>query len=208
MISPINVRRMNSEELFEFMDMFKLNNKTATISFPSVITYGNGNIYKGEILIQSNTPNGYGFMNYTNGDWFASKWTNNLANGSGIYIYANGTDVRGTWNNGKLQSIKCKIQYYNGDVYNGPYKNDTLYGIGTFWRKEDGELFHGKFVDGNRCGYGISKWPNGSIYDGNWRNDTFDGEGTLITPTRTYYGPWLEGAQNADGCPETVFLKS
>lgn len=200
MNANVTVTSMTSEELSEFMDTFKLNDKTTIISFPSVITYENGNIYKGEILPKTNCPNGYGIMHYVNGDWFATKWIDNLANGSGVCIYANGTDVRGTWNTGVLQSIKKgKINYTNGDIYVGPLKNNIMYGVGSYWSEADGELFHGTFVNGTRTGYGVSKWLNGSSYTGNWANDTFDGHGILITPTKKYLGPWCNGTQHKNG---------
>ena len=196
----LSVTSMNTNELIEFMDVFKLNNKKVTISFPSVIVYENGNIYKGEITPKENIANGYGEMLFANGDVMAIKWKNNLANGCGIYIYANGTEIRGIWVNGVLSStLRSKLTFINGDIYNGPFVNCEMNGLGTYFTAEDGEEFTGNFVNGFRVGYGISEWKNGSVYKGNWANNTFDGIGTLLTPNKIYTGPWYNGIQQSNG---------
>ena len=124
------VRLMNGDELCEFMEVFKLNTKTSHILNPSIITYDNGDIYKGEVnVLKGNLKHGYGELLYNNGDLFATKWKNDLAQGAGIYISNDETYIQGNWKNGLLNyNTNTTIIYPNGDYYNGHLFNNCING--------------------------------------------------------------------------------
>ena len=194
------VRLMNGDELCEFMEVFKLNTKTSHILNPSIITYDNGDIYKGEVnVLKGNLKHGYGELLYNNGDLFATKWKNDLAQGAGIYISNDETYIQGNWKNGLLNyNTNTTIIYPNGDYYNGHLFNNCINGYGIF-RYADGEVYDGEFVNGIRSGYGTVYLKNGYIYKGYWENDTFNGYGVLYTIDKIYTGPWNNGEQDISG---------
>lgn len=196
---------MNSDELYEFMQVFKLYDKNSSITNPSVITYNNGDTYRGEIC-QTNDmfPHGYGEKIFANGDVFATKWNKNLAHGNGIYIYADGTTIIGKYYNGILHYSKNTIvKFANGDVYKGHLINNMICGNGTY-TYADGEIYIGELINGSKYGYGVSYYPNGYYYVGNWFNDIFDGYGTLYTHDKIYSGYWSNGTQQKDGTIQSI----
>lgn len=196
----LSIRTMNNDELYEFMEDFKLNNKISSIINPCVVTYNNGDIYKGELSLgNNNLRHGYGKIIYANGNIFATRWKNDIADAGGVYIHSDGTDIRGIWNNGILQcDKKTKIKFPNGDVYNGQTFNNMLSGIGIYYYN-DGEIHEGEFINGIKTGFGTSYWPNGNIYIGYWADDTFNGYGKLITCDNIYTGLWCNGVQDMNG---------
>ena len=204
-LKDMTICMMNYNELCEFMQVFKLNNKKSSIINPSVITYNNGDIYKGEICKTKNRfRNGYGEIIYANGDVFATKWNKDIAHGNGVYVYANGTYVYGNWNNGILNGKKNNIiKFTNCDVYKGQMYNNMIYGNGTY-TYANGELYIGEFINGLKCGYGISYYPNNYTYMGYWFNDTFNGYGILYTYNKIYSGVWCDGVQQEDGTIQSI----
>jgi len=191
---------MNYDELYEFMKVFKLHNKNSSIVNPSIITYNNGDIYKGELCQTNNLfRHGYGEIIYANGDVFATKWNQDIANENGVYVYANGTYIYGNWTNGILNNkTNSIIKFINNDVYKGHIYNNMIYGIGTYIHA-DGETYTGEFINGLKSGYGNTFYANGYIYIGYWFNDIFNGYGTLYTHDKIYSGLWCDGIQQENG---------
>jgi hypothetical protein len=52
-------------------------------------------------------------------------------------------------------------EQWAGDVING-------YGVKLF---QNGQLFAGDFVGGQRCGRGVQRWSDGHVFIGEWKND-------------------------------------
>lgn len=196
----MKVKMMNGYELKEFMEVFKLDTKNSSILNPSIVTYSNGDIYKGELdIIKGNLRHGYGEMIYKNGDIHATKWKNDVAQGAGIYISKNGVEIRGNWKNGQLNDKTIStIKYPDGDVYNGQIHNNTMNGYGLF-TYSDGEIYNGQYLNGVRTGYGVSYFINGCVYEGYWENDTLNGHGILYTHEKIYTGFWNNGVQDNSG---------
>jgi hypothetical protein len=201
------IRSMNSDELSELMEVFKLNTKSSHILNPSIIIYNNGNVYKGEVdVLNGNLKHGYGEMLYKNGDVFATKWKNDLAQGAGIYISNDGLYIQGNWKNGLLNcNTKSIVKYPDGDYYNGQLYNNSINGYGIF-TYVDGEVYDGEFINGVRSGYGTIYFRNGYIYKGYWENDTFNGYGVLYTIDKIYTGLWNNGEQDVSG--EIIILST
>ena len=64
-----------------------------------------------------------------------------------------------------VKNGKGILEYSNGDIYNGKFKNDLKDGFGIF-RFFNGDTYNGFFKENIRSGFGILKHLNGSIYSG------------------------------------------
>jgi len=66
---------------------------------------------------------------------------------------------------------------------------------------EDGEVYEGEVVDGERDGVGICLFPNGLLYQGKWARGKEHGAGKLMTHGRCliYDGEWSEGKMSGKG---------
>ena len=64
------------------------------------------------------------------------------------------------------------------------YRNGKRNGFGKAYYLSDGKIkdyFHsGQYLDGQRHGYGVFKYPNGDRYEGNYRKDKREGIGTYF----------------------------
>lgn len=63
--------------------------------------------------------------------------------------------------------------------------------------------YEGQFVDGKKCGYGISKdLRNNTSYEGNFSLDSFNGHGELVDSISgkvLYSGNWIDGVPQGSG---------
>ncbi|WP_100711121.1 MORN repeat-containing protein [Leptospira saintgironsiae] len=129
---------------------------------------------------------------------------------------------------GNCKDSLSKIQFRNGDIYQGTFVDSKPQGFGAFWsRKGDyyqGSWFrgmkHGKgkyvypngteyvgdFTFNKKEGTGIFKWADGSILEGSWIGDHPQGQGVLSLPgSRKFIGYYQKGSIY-DG--EGVFIYS
>jgi len=108
-----------------------------------------------------------------NGDVFKGEWKNGQKHGKGVFTLKNGDKIEGNWVNDVLQSM-VKIEYSNGDKYEGEVKDESF-------------QKHGK---------GVLFFHNGSKYDGYWSNNKEIGQGkyTLECTGRKYEEFWEEGS--------------
>ena len=77
------------------------------------------NEYQGKII--NGKKNGFGKMNYGNGDIYEGNWKDDLRDGEGTLINNNGDKYYGIWKNDVLNE-KIEIEYINGDIYQGNLK--------------------------------------------------------------------------------------
>lgn len=70
---------------------------------------------------------------------------------------------------------------YDGDLNESGQPNDS---DGTMWY-DNGDIYKGDWVNGERHGHGIYTFSNGAVYDGDYVHDDRDGEGTLYGYTAT-----------------------
>ena len=92
-----------------------------------------------------------------------------------------------------------KIEFENGNVYEGEIKNNLMNGHGTHtW--PDGTQYVGNWDNGERTGHGTQTWPDGQEYVGNWNNGQKNGQGTLILSNGVkYVCEWKDDQQNGYG---------
>ena len=92
-----------------------------------------------------------------------------------------------------------RIEFENGDVYEGEFKNGLMHGEGVY-RWADGAVYEGEFKDGYRFGKGKYIWGIGSpfegdVYEGDFRYGERTGVGTYIWGSKSKYaGDKYEGA--------------
>ncbi|CAD8206866.1 unnamed protein product [Paramecium pentaurelia] len=115
-----------------------------------------------------------------------------------------------------------RINYQNGDVYEGELLNDLKDGLGTYYY-ENGEKFDGLFSEdlihgygkyyfigghkyegdwyqGEKSGMGILDFSTGDRYIGGFYKDAFDGDGTFEYKNGDVFkGKWKKGKKNGQG---------
>ena len=70
---------------------------------------------------------------------------------------------------GDCQNGYGVLNYENGDIYKGNYKNYKINGYGVYtWHT--GGSYSGNWENGIKHGYGEMKWSSGTIWKGEWRN--------------------------------------
>lgn len=109
-----------------------------------------------------------------------------------------------------------KLQYANGDIYEGLVKDSKPNGKGVFWN-DRGDYYEGEWMNGMRHGKGSYRYPNGTAYEGDfvfnkrngigafrwddgttlrgeWKEDIPEGDCTMILPdNRKLVGRYLQG---------------
>ena len=94
---------------------------------------------------------------------------------------------------------KRRVEFENGDVYEGEWKNGYMHGKGTYiWC--DGDRYEGDFKDGYRSGKGKYVWGpssefKGDVYEGDFLKGDRTGIGTYTWGNESKYaGDKYEGA--------------
>jgi len=92
-----------------------------------------------------------------------------------------------------------KIEFENGERYEGAWKNDTMNGKGTYYYAS-GNLYKGQWKDGNREGVGEHTWAEGFKYTGQWADNTMHGMGKYVFPAGSEYeGEYVNGVRTGQG---------
>ena len=87
-----------------------------------------------------------------------------------------------------------KIEFENGDVYEGEIKDGKPHGKGTMqFNNEWGTIYVGDWVNGVRTGQGTSIKKNGNRYVGEFLNDELHGKGFLIDEGTVFEGEFVNG---------------
>lgn len=144
---------------------------------------------------------GYGEMEWQNGDSYKGDWHNNVFEGNGLYIYkqqkatydgewreglqhGNGYyrsldfTYNGMWEEGWING-EGKIVFKNGDKYKGNFVENKFHGSGIY-EYANGNIYEGEFVNGKFNGLGTFYFSNGDIYSGEFKDGEIYGDGTLI----------------------------
>ena len=87
---------------------------------------------------------------------------------------------------------------YEGDKYEGEFKNGKFNGKGTHtWA--DGGKFEGYFKNHKRHGEGIHTWNDGGKYIGEWKNDKIFYGTHKLANGNIYVGEWENGVYSGEG---------
>lgn len=165
------------------------------------LIFSDGGNYSGEF--QDGIRSGSGEFKWSDGKTYVGDWSNDNITGEGTITYTNGDTLEGYFTEGKFISgvyttanssahyrivfdqervTNVKIEYANGIIYNGEYKDNAFNGEGTLVYS-NGDKYSGQFIDGKKVGNGEYTWNDGSHYTGNWKDDKMDGEGEYFYPS-------------------------
>ncbi len=166
------------------------------------LIFTNDNMYKEyNGKIEHGIINGFGVMEFTNGNLYTGNWINDDENGMGNLKYYNGDEYTGNW----VDGLKCgegTMKYANGDEYIGNWVESYQNGQGTM-KYANGDEYIGNWIEGIPNGIGTMKYKNGDIYFGAWINGLQNGFGTLMYLDKQFQsGNWINGEfvnNNQDG---------
>jgi hypothetical protein len=180
-----------------------------------------GDTYDG--FWQNGRRHGKCVYTFFNGEVFHCTWNNSRCpqfqdrleafrngspwNGHGEKKFINGSYV-GNFRDGKRVG-KGRMQFSNGDEYDGEWYDDFMHGRGTY--KSTNGSYVGNFRDGKRVGKGRMQFSNDDEYDGEWYDDFMHGRGKYKSTGKfwsrvfvrgfvcTYDGQFLNGKIHGRG---------
>ncbi|KAL3780732.1 hypothetical protein HJC23_001014 [Cyclotella cryptica] len=118
--------------------------------------------------------------------------------GEGKLEWANGNVYIGWFKNGVIEG-RGTITFHDGTEYSGQWRNNKFHGEGTR-RFKNGNVYNGSYVDGKRHGQGKCYFANGDLYSGDWKNDTIQGFGRYYYNNgHSFEGMFRNGMRNGRG---------
>lgn len=159
-------------------------------------TWPSGDHYEGEW--KNGKFNGKGTITYAGGSVYEGEFVDNKKNGEGIWTKSDGTAVTENWIYGKkVETLTLEDGTYTGGVTDG--KPD---GQGKM-EYTNGQVYEGEWKNGVRSGQGRCTWPDGGYYDGEWANDKWNGQGTNYIggskDVSFYVGGFVDGERDGHG---------
>ena len=119
-------------------------------------------------------------------------WNDDLRCGFGKMQYRDGDVFEGNW----LSDIKNgpgSLHFEEGGRYVGTWEEDKPLPGGKYYTDE-GDRYEGEFRDLRRHGTGISENADSSVYEGQWSENEMSGNGTLTYRNGDVYeGGFLNG---------------
>jgi hypothetical protein len=105
-----------------------------------------------------------------------------------------------TNSNNRFNANSINTKEYSNGSYTGQIKNDTENGYGTF-RWDNGEVYEGYWVIGERSGKGKYTFKSGDIYEGDFINNNRTGKGkyTWKENRDIYEGDFVDGVRTGKG---------
>lgn len=141
--------------------------------------------YKGEY--KSGSKDGYGSIQYENGDTYQGEWTQNMRHGEGTYHYIKlGIVYTGSWDKG-LKSGQGSMKLIGGHVIHGHWVNDVLQDTQVNIVYAQGGDYNGDIKHVKRHGKGLMTYKCGCVYDGEWNEDMRQGIGIIIFTDRSFF---------------------
>jgi hypothetical protein len=94
----------------------------------------------------------------------------------------------------------ARVEYSDGDVYEGNWQNGQRHGGGTYYYN-NGDVYEGNWVNNVKSGYGILHFASGASYMGNFSNGKFnDKEGMMeFASGYVYEGEFYDGERTGYG---------
>lgn len=129
-----------------------------------------------------------------------SKGTRTLLKDNTVYS--------GRWQNGMYHGTG-KLDFPNGDEYNGDFTQGKPHGKGKFTQQNSGcqqqTVYDGNWDRGIRSGPGKLTKGNKLVYEGEFKDNKFDGKGKQFLSDGAFYeGLFSKGLFHGDGC---IFLQ-
>lgn len=143
--------------------------------------YGStGDVYKGEF--KQGMRHGTGTLSINKSAiTFEGKYISDSPSNVGILHYSDGGMFRGSISGWK-RSGNGRMQWPNGDRYEGNWKDDLPHGQGMYEYVLHGCTYGGNFKNGQRHGPGKMLFDSGLEYDGMWQFNEANGMGRMTYP--------------------------
>ena len=100
-----------------------------------------------------------------------------------------------------------KVEFDNGDVYEGEIKNNLMNGQGT-WTSADGDQYVGEWKAGNKHGHGTYTFASGTQYVGEFEDGNFHGQGTFTSADGDQYVGEFKNDKMLNGEAQSLTLES
>lgn len=194
-------------------------NGTGTYLWDRDIFFEGDGIRKYEGEWRDGRRQGFGKMEFENGDRFEGLWMpdsrydNESSMVKGTYTFANGDVYKGEWEGSTINGTGT-YTYVNGDKYEGPWKGGRPNGNGTYtW--EDGSKYEGGFhwmygnsvhgSGGGKHGKGTLTCVDGTKHEQEWKEgklisggscDENSNNNTGSQGDNTFPENWKEGINN------------
>eukprot|EP00486_Rosalina_sp_Unknown_P003483 CAMPEP_0201568190 /NCGR_PEP_ID=MMETSP0190_2-20130828/9137_1 /ASSEMBLY_ACC=CAM_ASM_000263 /TAXON_ID=37353 /ORGANISM="Rosalina sp." /LENGTH=208 /DNA_ID=CAMNT_0047989041 /DNA_START=85 /DNA_END=711 /DNA_ORIENTATION=- len=95
---------------------------------------------------------------------------------------------------------KAKVQYANGDTFEGDFVDGKKTGQGIYFWKEQNATYDGEWNEDVRTGNGKFTYPDGSKYVGQWKENQRSGKGIMTYPNGdSYDGEFKNGLRDGQG---------
>lgn len=123
-----------------------------------------------------------GTLWYKNDDIYAGMIKHGLPHGMGKMDFANGNSYEGQFVEGKREGEGLLCDFGSGEVYQGLWKDGKYHKEGVITYKDDymGRLrYVGGFKEGKKSGHGTCEYINNSYYKGEFQEDKYHGNGEL-----------------------------
>uniref|UniRef100_A0A1I8JBR1 Radial spoke head 10 homolog B n=1 Tax=Macrostomum lignano TaxID=282301 RepID=A0A1I8JBR1_9PLAT len=175
---------------------------------------------------------GFGFMEFANGNLYEGEFYHGTMHGKGKYTWtATGMVYEGdfycnqitgvgkyTWDDGSsydgqvVQGVRHGVGVYthpSGLSYDGQWHMGMKQGQGKLSYSADGSSYYeGQWLADRPHGEGVRRYPSGNVYQGMWYAGLRHGQGTMrwADKDETYTGQWEDGVQHGVG-QHTWYLK-
>ena len=118
--------------------------------------------------------------------------------GIGKMEYENGDVYEGHWAD-DLRHGKGKITFVNKSSYDGNWSNGQINGRGVY-TYFNGNVYNGLFENGLPMGHGKMTYLNGDVYEGDWKKGQRYGEGKMFYKNGEYFvGHWKKDKREGEG---------
>jgi hypothetical protein len=126
--------------------------------------------------------NGFGVMEYENGDIYEGQFLNDKRQGKGKYIYLSKGDSQLYYGEFKEDSMagEGKLIFSNGDVYIGMFKNNKMHDEDAVITYKNGDQYRGGVAQNLKHGKEAEYlYSAGDKYTGDFRGDKKQGKGFI-----------------------------
>ncbi len=176
-----------------------------------ILCWDVGSFYDGQW--KDGKINGFGTQTWPNGERYEGFWKNAQMDGAGRYLYPDGRTLEGLFAEGLFRSSanterKRKKTARQAKPVTRKMLEEGFTGYGRY--EQDGDIYEGDFLRGEKCGDGTLTYRDGSVYTGSFRADQRDGSGLMIWSNgNRFEGSWKNGLVHGKGklsCPDGSYF--
>ncbi|OMJ65713.1 hypothetical protein SteCoe_37741 [Stentor coeruleus] len=150
-------------------------------------TWANQQFYDGNWKLDE--MDGEGVLQMTDGSYYSGFFKNGQYFSKGYLAMADGTILLCDWDKGNIGPYNVKLDFNNGDKYNGPIQDLKKHGKGYIYLFNG--YYMGSFENDIRHGGGFEELMTGEKFTGTWDHGLKQGRGTYQDEfENAYNGTW------------------